>query len=114
MANYQCICLPPLLDTHYEHRIVHGIGMALTRSTPISVIEYRSISALDSWVPNMFVDVTNFADEKVKRLRLFISQDKLYFKPDYMRAFHSHVHSIRRHIELVEQFRVVSLYANIL
>lgn len=110
IANYQCICLPPSLDTHYEHRMVNGIGMALTRSVPISVLEYRSISAMDTWVPNMFVPIGEYAEEKVKRLKLFKSQDKMYFQPEYMQAFHSHVHSIRRRISAVEQFRVVTLY----
>ena len=108
--SYDAIFLPSNQDTHYEHRFVHGIGMALTRSCPISVIEYKSPSTVDSWVPNMFVEMGEVAEDKVKRLENFKSQNKLYFRPEYMKAFHSHPNSVRKSINITEPFRIITLY----
>ena len=112
LNNFNAIFLPSNLDTHYEHRFVNGIGMALTRSTPVSIVEYKSPSTLDSWVPNMLVEIGDSANEKVKRLEQFKSQQKLYFQPEYMRAFHSHVNSIKKQIIVTEPFKIVTLYTN--
>jgi len=110
ISNYDAIFLPSSQDTHYEHRFVNGIGMALTRSSPISIIEYKSPSTLDSWIPNMFVEIGDYADEKIKRLERFESQKKLYFQPEYMKAFHSHPNSIKKQVLVTEPFRVITLY----
>lgn len=110
LKNYGAILLPPLLDTHYEHRLVHGIGMAMTRITPASIIEYKSVSVLDSWVPNMVVEIERYANEKIQRLSRFESQRKRYFQPDFMQASHTHLSSLKRGIKTSEQFRVITLY----
>lgn len=110
IGDYDAIFMPSNQDTHYEHRFVNGIGMALTRNLPVSIVEYKSISTLDSWVPNMFVDVEEEEMEKVERLQHFKSQNKRYFRSDYMKAFHSHPTSIRKNIIITEPFRVVTLY----
>lgn len=111
IGKHQAILLPPSLDTHYEHRFVNGIGMALTRNLPISIIEYKAISVLDTWIPNMLVEIGKFAKEKVKRLIQFKSQKKSYFQPKYMQGFHTHVNSLRKHVDVTEQFRIVTLYS---
>ena len=110
LTNFDAIFLPSNLDTHYEHRFVNGIGMALTRSKPVSIIEYKSPSTLDAWIPNMFVEIGAYASDKVERLELFKSQQKLYLQPEYMKAFHSHVNSIKKQIISTEQFRIITLY----
>ena len=112
IQDFDALLLPPLLDTHYEHRFVHGIGMALTRKTPISIIEYKSVSVLDTWVPNFIVKIGHtIAKEKIKRMNKFESQKKFYFTPEYMQASHIHLSSLKRGVEAVEQFRVVTVYA---
>ncbi len=110
LSKFDAIFLPSNQDTHYEHRFVNGIGMALTRSTPVSIIEYKSPSTLDSWIPNMFVEIGDVADEKVKRLGRFKSQQKLYFQTEYMKAFHSHPNSIKKQVNVTEPFKIVTLY----
>lgn len=112
MKEYDAIFLPPLLDTHYEHRLVHGIGMALTRAIPMTIIEYKSVSVLDTWIPNMFFPVKEeIAEDKIKRLEKFTSQQKRYFQPDYMKASHIHLPSLKKGIvRPIEQFRIVELH----
>lgn len=112
LKAYDALFLPSKVDTHYEHRIVNGIGMALTRATPMSIIEYKSPSSLDTWVPNMFIEIGDYADEKVRRLERFKSQQKLYFQTEYMKAFHSHTNSMKKKIFVTEPFRIITLYGN--
>lgn len=110
LDSYDALFIPPVLDTHYEHRFVHGIGMALTRSKSFSVLEYKSASALDTWIPNLFVPVEEVAKEKVELLAKFESQQKRYLKPDYMKAYHSHINSMKKGYNEVEQFRAITVY----
>src|SRR5437868_5391531 len=114
MSQFNAIFLPPNLDTHYEHRFVNGIGMALTRTAPLAIIEYKAISTLDTWTPNMIIEFGESVEEKVKRLEKFKSQQKLYFQTEYMKAFHSHTNSIKKGVNITEPFRIVSLYEHLL
>lgn len=61
--------------------------MALTRSTPVSIIEYKSPSTLDSWVPNMFVEIGDYAEEKIGRLERFESQKNYIFNQNICKLF---------------------------
>jgi LmbE family N-acetylglucosaminyl deacetylase len=110
IKNFDAIFLPPFSDTHFEHRFVHGIGMAMTRNTPVSIIEYKPPSAYDVWVANLIVDIKETADVKTKKLNKFESQRKLYFKPGFMQGYHTHVSSLKKGIETVEQFKITTLY----
>lgn len=110
--DFDALLLPPLLDTHYEHRFVHGIGMALTRKSPVSIIEYKSVSVLDTWIPNMIIKIgRTIAEEKINKMNKFESQRKFYFTSEYMQASHTHLSSLKKGVSTVEQFRVVTLYA---
>jgi LmbE family N-acetylglucosaminyl deacetylase len=111
IRDYDCIFLPCLADTHYEHRIVHNIGMAISRVTNISVIEYRSPSSLDKWVPNLFIEIDkDILDEKTTRLRAFESQTKAYFDKTYLDSFHRNLNALKKGIKYCEQFRTTMLY----
>jgi LmbE family N-acetylglucosaminyl deacetylase len=107
---YDAIFLPSFTDTHYEHRFVNGIGMAMTRSNPASIVEYKSLSSTDMWIPNMIIDIHLQSKTKVDLLSKFVSQSKDYFNEDVMKAFHSHIISIRKGIITSEQFKIITLY----
>lgn len=111
LKKYDAILLPPNLDTHYEHRFVHNIGMAMTRIAPASIIEYKSVSVLDTWIPNLIIELDDIsARKKIKRMLQFKSQKKLYFESGFMEASHTHLSSLKRGIKLAEQFRIITLY----
>lgn len=111
LSEYSAIFIPSLDDTHYEHRMVHNIGMALTRTTPVSIFEYCSPSTKDTWTPNMFVNIeTTWAEKNARLWEAFKSQDKVYFESKYMKSFHSHSASIKKGVDNVEQFRLVTMY----
>jgi hypothetical protein len=111
-SNYDCIFIPPSLDTHYEHRLVHNIAMAMTRSTPISVIEYRSASTLEDWRPNLFSDIASTDTEKFNRLKAFKSQNPIFFSEEFLRGMHSHLNSTRKGRPVTEQFKINLMYEN--
>jgi len=109
--DYDCIMIPPSKDSMYEHCFVNKFGDALVRKNPISLVEYKTVSTLNSWIPNMFVDVTNFYDRKLKALEEFKSQsDKLYFKKSTLDSFHSNFQCRKRGKEFVEQFRIIEIF----
>lgn len=110
LKQYDAIFFPPSLDTHYEHRLVNGIAFAITRVVPVTTIEYKSVSVMDTWIPNFVVAISQSEREKVERLKKFESQKKHYFHPDYMKSYHVHMSSLKRWVPVVEQFRIVTLY----
>jgi|TARA_B100001094_G_scaffold274509_1_gene281551 LmbE family N-acetylglucosaminyl deacetylase len=109
--EYDCILIPPSKDSMYEHRFVNKFGDALVRKNTISLIEYKTVSTLNTWIPNMFVDVTNFYDRKLESLKEFKSQnDKLYFQKPTLDSFHSNFQCKKRGKEFVEQFRIIEIF----
>lgn len=106
--NYDVILVPPSLDSHFEHAIVSPFAMALTRNRPISVIEYCSPSALETWISNLYVDVSDTWRKKSMLLRAFKSQKhRLYFGKEAIEYFHFHYPMAKRGLPRVERYRVI-------
>jgi LmbE family N-acetylglucosaminyl deacetylase len=84
-------------DTHYEHHIVNRILNSLGRNKKVSLFEYKSPSTKDSWEPNLFVDIDEIFDIKLKTLRdSFTSQiDASYFSTELIKQF-SNVYNISK------------------
>lgn len=109
--NYNCIMTPSQYDSHFEHKIVCNLGYALSRIQPISLIEYYSPSTLETWVPNVFVDITEQYDTKVEMLRMFTSQlHRSYFNESILKEFHTNFRCSKRNIKLVEQFKFKQIF----
>ena len=109
--NLDAIVLPNEHDSHFEHRLVAGFGKALIRSSPITLIQYKTPSTDQTWVPNLFVDIEEEYDIKVNALGKFESQQhRYYFRDDVLRSFHSDFQSAKRAKHYVEQFKILDLY----
>ena len=109
--NLDAIVLPNEHDSHFEHRLVAGFGKALVRQRPITLIQYKTPSTNQTWVPNLFVDIDKEYHTKVKSLKKFESQqDRYYFKDAALRAFHSDFQSAKKRKHYVEQFKILDLY----
>ena len=109
--NYDGIFIPPEMDSMYEHRFVNKFGSALIRKDAISLIEYHTVSTLNCWKPNVFVDVTETYDMKLKALNKFESQiNKSYFTDETLKSFHSNFQCSKRGLKLIEQFKVLELF----
>ena len=111
---FDAICIPTKDDSMFEHRFVNGLGPTLARHTALSLIEYRTPSTQASWQPNLFVNIEDVYDKKVLALQSFISQKgKSYFTPGAIDSFHSNYQCAKKGHCVVEQFKVVEIYARI-
>ena len=131
MSSYECVFVPPTNDAHFEHSIVNRIVNPLTRRIKCGVIEYKTPSALDSWNPNLFIDLNAFSKRdtdghsaetrkmflaciwyiKLNKLKLFNSQqDKSYFKKASIESFHSNYQCSIRGLNNVESFKIIKGY----
>ena len=110
-SRYDGILIPSNEDSHFEHRKVSKLGFALIRSSLISLVEYATPSALQTWNPNFFVDVSENIIEKKKLLRHFISQrEKMYFDDATIDGFHTDFQCMKRGMKNVEKFRILNFY----
>ena len=106
--EYDAILVPPYLDSHFEHGVVSPFAFALTRCKPISVIEYCSPSALETWISNLYIDISKTCDKKSKLLNNFKSQkDRLYFGKEVIEYFHFHYPVAKRGLPRVERYRIL-------
>ena len=110
-TEYQCIFIPPEEDTHQDHKKISVIGKSLTRKSKCSIIDYKTPHTLDHWIPNLFVDVKNQYEDKVKRLQRFESQQhQIYFKKNSLDYFHSNYQCSMKGINQTEMFRIIRSY----
>lgn len=110
-GGYDCIFIPTKDDSMFEHRFVNGLGPALVRVSPISLVEYHTPSTLNTWQPNIFIDIEDCYKDKLGLLQNFESQiDKSYFQRNTLDAFHSNYQCRKRGIKIIEQFKLIELF----
>ena len=106
-TTYNCIFTPSKQDSMFEHKFVNRFGYALIRHLPMSLIEYHTISTLNTWAPNLFIDVEKHYLKKIDLLGYFTSQLKrVYFKEDIIRSKHINVQCAKKGIKKVEQYKI--------
>jgi LmbE family N-acetylglucosaminyl deacetylase len=105
--DFEGILIPASLDSHQEHVLINRVGLALARNRRISILEYLSPSTLDSWHPNLFIDIKEAEHEKILRMQNIVSQDKKYLTRDYIKASHIHLQSYKKSCSPVEQFKIL-------
>ena len=94
----------------YEHKFVQSLGYPLTRVNSISLIEYKTVSSLNIWSPNMFINIKNEYNRKIQCLKKFTSQQqKSYFRGDVLKNFHLNFQYSKKGIELLESFKILEL-----
>ena len=130
--SYDCIIYPPAEDSHFEHRMINKLTPALVRSSKCGRITYKTASVLDTWLPNLFVDLNHIGNRnqedghseetdllfmastwyiKLNRMKVFESQKgKPYFEEDSIKSFHSNYGCSKRGMNQVESFRVETTY----
>lgn len=112
ISKYDLILLPPDEDTHHDHKKINVVGMALTRKEKCGIVDYKTPSTLETWIPNHFVDISMYMDSKIEQLHKFKTQSKhLYFAPQIIKSFHNNYQSARRGFGYVEMFKIHRLYA---
>ena len=111
LSEYDILFVPPSKDGHQDHRKISEIALALVRKYPCGVIEYRTPSVREDWIPNFFIDIYDTWHIKLNKLKLFESQQsKTYFGEDSMKSFHSNYQCSNKNKNIVESFKVVRAY----
>ena len=130
--DYDCIIYPPHEDSHFEHRMINKLAPALVRGSKCGRVTYKTASVLDSWLPNVFVDLNYIGHRnkedghseetdllflaciwysKLNRMKVFESQvNKSYFEEDSIKSFHSNYNCSKRGMSHVESFRIETTY----
>ena len=110
-TDYECILVPPSLDSHFEHRVVNQLAFPLVRRSKCGIISYRTVSSLEKWIPNLFIDIEKEYDTKKRLLNYFKSQNnKSFFNKGPLDSFHKNYQCSKRGIEFVESFEVLKIY----
>ena len=102
----------PQQDSHFEHRKINNLGPALCRRSPITLVEYRTPSTLNHWIPNHFENISE-KDYTIKKniLKLFKSQqDSPYFKDKTIDSFHHNFLCNKKGLSIVESYRIVEAF----
>jgi len=108
--KYSGILIPTGDDSMFEHRFVNKFGSALCRFSPMSLIEYHTVSTVNDWKPNLFIDIESVYPKKIKSLEEFKSQiTKSYLQKKSLNAFHSNFQCSKRGMGMVEQFKIIEL-----
>ena len=103
--DFDCIMITSDKDSHFEHRIVHNVGIALARKKKLGLIEYKTPSTLREWVPNLYVDVAEVLGRKMEILKSFESQlPSFYFDDMSLYSFHIDYQCQKRGMTAVESF----------
>ena len=113
IKSYDTILSLPRHDSHFEHRMVNHISKALLRGISVGLVTYRTPSTLEQWIPNYYVEIDDLLlDSKIQDLRQgFESQkDKLYFREQSIKDFHTNYLCSKVGTGYVEQFRIERLF----
>lgn len=110
--SYDCIFTPPNFESHFEHRFVSNFSNALVRVSKCGIVSYRTPSTLDTWIPNLFVNLSEDVwESKINRLKSFSSQtNKSYFEDSSIESFHSNYQCSKRGLDKVESFKIERCY----
>ena len=132
ISSYDCIITTSPTDSHFEHKMVSNLTYPLVRRSKCGIIQYKSPSTLDTWTPNLFVDLNVLVNRnkedghsegthslfmafvwyaKLHKLKLFESQqDKSYFDEFSLNSFHSNYQCSMRNMNHVESFKIIRGY----
>ena len=111
--SFDLIATTPKEDSHFEHRIINNLGPALCRRNPITLIEYRTPSTLNHWIPNHFEHLNDEIYKKKKStLKKFVSQQHApYFKEECIDSFHHNFLCSKKGLDKVESYRIVESFS---
>lgn len=109
--TYDCVMTTSEHDSHFEHAVVSTLAAPLSRIKPYSIIQYRSPSTLETWVPNLFVSLDNLLDSKKGMLQEFKSQiDRPYFTDAVLNGFHTNFQCMKKGKGYVESYKIITSY----
>jgi LmbE family N-acetylglucosaminyl deacetylase/tetratricopeptide (TPR) repeat protein len=95
------------IDIHTDHQAVFEATKAAARN--VSVLCYEDVSTPKEFVPNYFVDISWYVEDKLKMLAFHRTQkDKLYMDPEAVRGRAAH-RGIQGGMQYAEAFSIYRL-----
>ena len=110
--NFDLIVTTPQQDSHFEHRKINDLGPALCRRDLVTLVEYRTPSTLNHWIPNHFEGLSE-SDYKFKKKALsnFTSQQHApYFSSKTIDNFHHDFLCSKKGMDIVESYKIVESF----
>lgn len=84
------VLAPTRHDTHQDHRLAHDIVVTALRNGEEDILFYDPHCRTLDFKPNLFVDISNQMDEKIKALTSHKTQNgKYYMEDEFIREFHA-------------------------
>ena len=109
--SYDCIMTTSECDSHHEHVFVSALAAPLSRITPLSIVQYRSPSTLESWTPNCFISLGDYYNTKMEMLQAFQSQiNKPYFTKLVLDGFHTNFQCMKKGLGFIESYKIITTY----
>jgi LmbE family N-acetylglucosaminyl deacetylase len=111
--NYDTLIIPTgnNEDSHYYHRFFNSAALAASRSKNINIVEYKTASTLENWIPNFYVDISSVYEKKKQILSNFNSQlHRPYFQDDVFDSFHHNYNCFKRGLGCVESLKILRWY----
>jgi LmbE family N-acetylglucosaminyl deacetylase len=109
--DYDCILTTSEHDSHFEHVLVSSFAATLARVKPYSIIQYKSPSTLENWIPNLFISLGELYDTKKEMLRAFKSQTHHeYFGEFVLNGFHTNFQCMKKGRGYVESYKIITSY----
>lgn len=97
-------------DIHQDHRAIFEAAKIAAREQ-VSLLCYEDVSTDKEFIPNYFVDITEFIDIKLKAIKLFKTQkDKIYMSPEAIkgRAAHRGLQAGVKYAEAFLSYKIIS------
>lgn len=109
--SYDGILIPSEYDSHFEHVVVSSLAAPLARVNPYSIVQYRSPSTLGTWMPNLFVSLSEHYVTKKNMLQEFVSQKhRPYFSEEVLDGFHTDFQCMKKGKGFVESYKIITSY----
>lgn len=95
------------MDIHSDHQAVFQATCEAARD--VSILSYEDVSTPGEFIPNWYVDISNYMEEKAKLLSFHkTQQDKTYMDPEIIKGRAAH-RGLQAGVSYAEAFRVYRL-----
>ncbi|MDD5434437.1 MAG: PIG-L family deacetylase [Nitrospira sp.] len=103
-ANITMVFTHSLLDIHSDHKAVFEATKEAARN--VSLLSYEAVSTPMEFLPNYYIDISNYVRDKMKLITLHKTQsDKTYMEPEVIKGRAAH-RGIQCAVSYAEAFRV--------
>ena len=97
-------------DSHQEHRLLKDITITAARRIACSIWAYKSVSVTSDFEESVYVDVSDYLEEKKQALGFHVSQkSRNYMQESYINDYHKSWFGLMHGLNEVEVYSIVRL-----